>query len=292
MPHNECMDDPRSTELGRFLRSRRDRLAPTDVDLPGGSRRRVPGLRREEVAVLANVGTTWYTWLEQGRDVHPSEQVLGSLADALLLNADERAHLFQLGGYPDRALAPGLNEVDERVHMLLDSLWPTPVVVTDNLSNAVAWNLTWRFMIDDAEQLPRDSLNCTLLAFSDPTWMAAYLESERHRAVSVAKLRVSYAESMTDPRWPALLERLHACPGFTELWESGDVLREATGTKTIRSRHVGAVTYRALSLVVQEHRRLKVTVFHPADDEARRKLGDLGSLITTGHLGGGLRVVS
>ncbi|OYO15997.1 hypothetical protein BI335_11465 [Enemella evansiae] len=285
-------DDQRSTELGRFLRSRRDRLTPAEVDLPGGPRRRVPGLRREEVAVLANVGTTWYTWLEQGRDVHASEQVLGSLADALLLNADERAHLFQLGGYPDRALTPGLNEVDERVHTLIDNLWPTPVVVTDNLTYAVAWNQTWRFMIDDTDRLPRESLNCTLLTFTEPGWREGYREFERHRAVSVAKLRASYSETMNDPRWPALLDRLHGCDGFTELWESGDVLREATGTKTIRSVHVGEVTYRALSLVVQEHRRLKLTVFQPADDDARRKLGELGSLITTGRLGGGLRVVS
>ncbi|GAB2542299.1 helix-turn-helix domain-containing protein [Brachybacterium huguangmaarense] len=132
------MDSVRSAELGRFLRSRRDRLSPADVDLPDGPRRRVPGLRREEVAVLANIGVTWYTWLEQGRAVHASEQVLEAIADALLPNPVERAHLFQLGGHADRALEPGLGEVDSRIRDLLDDVAPSPAVVLDNLADVVA----------------------------------------------------------------------------------------------------------------------------------------------------------
>jgi len=90
----------RRREAGDFLRSRRERLTPSDVGLPSGFRRRTPGLRREEVAMLADVGTTWYTWLEQGRDVRPSNEVLSALAGALRLDPTERRHLFVLHDRP------------------------------------------------------------------------------------------------------------------------------------------------------------------------------------------------
>src|SRR5579871_3321254 len=93
----------RRAELATFLRSRRERLAPQDVGLPPGGRRRTPGLRREEVAQLAGVGVTWYTWLEQGRDINASEQVLDAISRTLLLDPHERAHLFTLAG----TVAPG-----------------------------------------------------------------------------------------------------------------------------------------------------------------------------------------
>ncbi len=274
----------RSEELGRFLRSRRERLSPADVDLPGGPRRRVKGLRREEVAVLANVGTTWYTWLEQGRDVRASEQVLEALAGALLLDPAERSHLFQLGGHPDRALDPGVGEVDARVRSLVDSLWPNPVVVFDNMHNALAWNQTWRFLIDDVEERPAADLNCVLLSFGDADWMAAYADLPHHQRVSVAKMRSSYSETMSDPRWPALLDRLHALPGFTELWESGDVSREMSGTKTISNPLVGPITVESTTLIVQENRRLRVTVFHPADADNAARIAELGSRVSQTRL--------
>src|SRR5215471_11762814 len=86
----------RRRQSGAFLRSRRERLTPSEVGLPDGFRRRTPGLRREEVALLAGVGATWYTWLEQGRDVRPSAEVLSALADALRLDPAERQHLYIL----------------------------------------------------------------------------------------------------------------------------------------------------------------------------------------------------
>src|SRR6266511_1085395 len=100
----------RRQTLADFLRTRRARLSPADVGLPSGMRRRTPGLRREEVAELANIGTSWYVWLEQGRDVHPSPQVLESLAQALRLTPNERRHLFLLAGKPLPQHAVSLEE--------------------------------------------------------------------------------------------------------------------------------------------------------------------------------------
>src|SRR5579871_4384176 len=100
----------RQQALADFLRQRRARLAPSEVGLPPGLRRRTPGLRREEVAQLANIGTSWYVWLEQGRDVHPSAQVLESLAQALRLTVNERRHLFLLAGQSFPPQTPPLEE--------------------------------------------------------------------------------------------------------------------------------------------------------------------------------------
>src|SRR5437762_6612891 len=113
----------RRQALADFLRTRRARLSPADVGLPAGMRRRTQGLRREEVAQLANIGTSWYVWLEQGRDVHPSTQVLESLAGALRLTANERRHLFLLAGQPLPSSALPLEEcVSPELQQMLDDL--------------------------------------------------------------------------------------------------------------------------------------------------------------------------
>src|SRR5689334_22538889 len=120
----------RHQALADFLRQRRTRLSPIEVGLPPGLRRRTPGLRREEVAQLANIGTSWYVWLEQGRDVHPSTQVLESLAEALRLTPNERRHLFLLAGQPLPSSALPLEEcVSPDLQQMLDDLNPTPACV-------------------------------------------------------------------------------------------------------------------------------------------------------------------
>src|SRR5882672_660204 len=134
-------DMGRRRELGAFLRSRRERLAPGDVGLPDGARRRTPGLRREEVALLGGVGTTWYSWLEQGREVRPSVETLSALARALRLDPAERHHLYVLAGRPppdDRARAP--EEVGEPLRRMLDSLADQPAYVIGRRWDVLAWN--------------------------------------------------------------------------------------------------------------------------------------------------------
>src|SRR6266699_3222874 len=131
----------RREALADFLRKRRASLSPTEVDLPPGLRRRTPGLRREEVAQLANMGTSWYVWLEQGRDVHPSAAVLESLARALRLTPNERRHLFLLAGQP---LPPPVSPVEESVNpalqQMLDDLNPSPAYVLGCRYDLLAWN--------------------------------------------------------------------------------------------------------------------------------------------------------
>src|SRR5689334_9862975 len=133
--------EARRRQSGAFLRSRRARLTPSDVGLPDGFRRRTPGLRREEVAMLAGVGTTWYTWLEQGRDVRPSPEVLAALADALRLDAAERRHLFVLNDQPAPPVRPGAPEqIDAPLRRMLDSLTGQPALVLGRRWDILAWN--------------------------------------------------------------------------------------------------------------------------------------------------------
>src|SRR5690242_3470091 len=131
---------PKRVELAQFLRTRRARVLPVDVGLPGGGRRRTPGLRREEVAQLADVGVSWYTWLEQGRDIHVSEPLLERLARALRLTPTERAHLFALAqGRPAASPLIAPAGVSEALQRVLD-VHPFPALVATMRWDYLAWN--------------------------------------------------------------------------------------------------------------------------------------------------------
>src|SRR5262249_52630125 len=134
-------DEQRRQDLADFLRTRRMRLLPEQVGLIHGGRRRTPGLRREEVAQLANVGVSWYTLLEQGRAIHPSREVLQSIADALQLTLDERHHLFLLADQHHLAETPAsVERVSPVLHRVLDALNPFPAYVIGHRWNFLAWN--------------------------------------------------------------------------------------------------------------------------------------------------------
>jgi len=130
----------RRREAGEFLRSRRGRLAPSEVGLPQGLRRRTPGLRREEVAMLAGVGTTWYTWLEQGREIQPSSEVLSALADVLRLDPAERQHLFSLYDRPTLERRLSSEQVGEPLRRMVDALAEQPALVLGWRWDILAWN--------------------------------------------------------------------------------------------------------------------------------------------------------
>src|SRR5689334_4829157 len=144
----------RRRELAAFLRSRRERLTPAEVGLPAGGRRRTPGLRREEVASLAGVGMSWYTWLEQGRDINASEQVLESIARTLLLDPHERAHLFTLAGVAVPGQAADSQVVSAEIRAVLDQLHPFPAFVTNGRYDLLAYNRAYTVLIGDLDALP------------------------------------------------------------------------------------------------------------------------------------------
>src|SRR5277367_3361361 len=172
--HNE-----RRRAFAAFLRSRRERLVPSEVGLPNGFRRRTSGLRREEVAQLAGVGVTWYTWLEQGRRVSPSAEVLGALATALRLDAAERRHLFVLADRPPALKREaGPEVVDAPIRRMLASLGGQPAYVIGRRWDILAWNRAAAAVFGDYARLEGDERNIMYLLFVDRSHRKLLLDWE------------------------------------------------------------------------------------------------------------------
>src|SRR3954447_18398858 len=158
----------RRADLAAFLRARRAAVRPEDVGLPGGGRRRTQGLRREEVALLAGVSVSWYTWLEQGRPINASLDVLDALARALHLDAVEREHLIVLVGYPARLpIAPGRDVVSGAIERLLDALEPAPAYVLGPRWDFLGWNRSFMVLFPAVAELPPEERNLVWVLFAN-----------------------------------------------------------------------------------------------------------------------------
>ena len=234
-------------ELGAFLRSRRALVCPEDVGLPSGARRRTPGLRREEVAVLAHISTEYYVRLEQGRAPRPSSEVLAGIAGALRLTDAESDHLHILAGTaPSRT---GLHRRDVRpsILALLERLPQTAAFVMSAAFEVLAWNdLAAALMEDFAALAPKDR-NLARKAFLAPTRPDATLygisDAAEFRHQVVMELRATLARYPTDPAVTGLVEELRDnSTEFTRLWERHDVHAAPTLTKTFHHPAVGKIT--------------------------------------------------
>ena len=264
-------------ELAQFLRSRRERLRPADVGLPDTGRRRTPGLRREEVAHLAGVGITWYTWLEQGRPAHPSEQVVRALATALRLAPHEAAHLQRLAGHPvmgdlELAFTPDHQE-------MLDQLMPLPAVIQTARFDFVAYNRAYRFLIGDLDVPGPGGTNCIGRFFLDPDWRERYHDRESMGADLASRLRASYGAHVDDPDWNAFIEDLaRRSPDFARLWDRGEVGRESGRVKRVTHPLVGDLRTRTTNMWLDEVHGNRFMVFVPVDDVTRTRLEQLDRL--------------
>jgi hypothetical protein len=215
--------DPRRTELAGFLRSRRERISPEEVGLPPGGRRRTPGLRREEVAQLAGVGVTWYTWLEQGRDIKASDQVLDAVAGTLRLDPHERAHMFTLAGSPQPVQENECNALSPQMHLILRQLEPLPAAVVNSRMDILGYNRAydWLFDLDD---VPFEDRNAMVLAFTHPLWRERLTDRMENLPRVVAQFRASMAEHVGDKRWKCLVRELRAeSAEFDSLWDRHEV---------------------------------------------------------------------
>ncbi|MGY0386758.1 helix-turn-helix transcriptional regulator [Nocardioides sp. WG-D5] len=213
-------------ELAAFLRTRRERITPEDVGLPGGGRRRTPGLRREEVALLAGVGVTWYTWLEQGRDINASVQVLEAVARTLRMDSQERWHLFQLAGVTVVPPAQEGSLVDRPRQEVLDQLDPLPAVVTSPRFDIMGYNRAYNRMMGDIDRVEPGERNTAWLFFTDPYCKNMCVGNRPAAAAHlVGTLRAAMAQHLDDPLWTGLVQRLReASPEFDEVWMRHDVV--------------------------------------------------------------------
>jgi transcriptional regulator with XRE-family HTH domain len=231
----------RRREAGVFLRSRRERLTPTEVGLPNGFRRRTPGLRREEVAMLAGVGTTWYTWLEQGRDVRPSPEVLAALADVLQLGPAERRHLFILNDRPAPQARPaGPEQIDAPLRRMLDSLTGQPALVLGRRWDILAWNRAADAVYGPYARLAGDERNMLHLVFADPDHRRLLVDWEAVAKSAIAMFRgdcARYAGDADFERLAAHLTRLS--PEFAAWWPLREVAEPLAGRKRLDHRPRG-----------------------------------------------------
>jgi transcriptional regulator with XRE-family HTH domain len=193
-------------QLADFLRSRRARLTPADVGLPADSepgRRRTPGLRREEVAELSGVGVTWYTWLEQGRKIPASPQVVDALARALRLSADEHRHLRELAGLTAAPPASG-DHTQARLQRLVDCVAPNAACVYDIHFDYLAWNEPYRRIRHDPAGLPAGRRNLLWMMFTDPENRARMTTWDRAARALLSQFRAAAGRHPGDPRFAEL----------------------------------------------------------------------------------------
>ena len=271
--------DIRRTELAAFLRSRRERITPEQVGLVRGRRRRTPGLRREEVAQLSTVGVTWYTWLEQARDIHVSVQVLDAIARALLLDRSERAHLFVLAGQIDPNPGNECTGVPQSLQVMLEQLEPFPACVQNARFDLLAYNRSYRLLMCDLDALPPEDRNCMWLAFTNHEWRASLVEREETIRLMAAKFRSAMAEHVAEPAWKALLRRLEeASPEFREIWARHEVVRPGDKIKIFRQSNVGVLRLTSTSLWTGPNQGPKLLTYTPADAESRERLDALHAL--------------
>ena len=271
----------RRAELAAFLRSRRERISPEQAGLAPGTRRRTPGLRREEVAQLADVGVTWYTWLEQGRQINASTQVLGAVARTLLLDPAEREHLFRLADVPDAAGAPGADgggceQVTADVQQILDALVPLPASVLNERFDLLAWNAAYEVLWPGVVGREPCERNVLWLNFMHAECCHPYVNRDGQLSTLVAQLRGAYGRHLGEPAWTGFVRRLQArSPRFARLWAEQDVASHATYLKIFRHPAHERLAMTTTSLAVLAVPGTRVVVYTPADEITRQAVAGL-----------------
>lgn len=260
--------DERRREMADFLRRRREAIRPEQVGLPVGGRRRTPGLRREEVAQIAGVGVTWYTWLEQAREIRVSENVLDALSRALLLDSHERAHLFNLAGAPSAVVTAESDTLDPAVGILLERFGTYPAAVVNSRSDILAYNSAYGALIGDIASVPFDRRNLVWLMFTSAPFRTLLVDWEHAARRVVASLRASYADHMSEPVWRSMIKRLQdASPTFYEYWQEHRVGGPENVVKQFRHPQLGLLRFNATHMWLTQRVGNRMMVYTPTDAE-------------------------
>ena len=270
------MSDQLASEsvLGTFLRDRRARLDPTALGFPS-ERRRIVGLRREEVAQRANISPTWYTWLEQGRGGAPSSDVLDRIARALMLTEAEREHLFLLGlGRPPEARYQNSEAVSPRLQRVLDAVNPSPALIRTALWDVVAWNRAATVMLTDYGALPPKQRNILRMIFLNPLARAAQYEWENvaRFVVGAFKLDAARAGAAREVE-PLVNELCLLSPEFAAMWRDNDV-RGVHGDAVKHMHHpvLGPIAFEYSAFSVDGRTDLSMVVYNPATPADAEKI--------------------
>jgi transcriptional regulator with XRE-family HTH domain len=263
----------RREELGKFLKARRARLTPADFGMPGGSRRRTPGLRREELALLAGVGVTWYTWLEQGREINVSTQVLDAVASTLRLDRAERWHMYRLAEAMPLLAPAERDPVPVEVAEIVCSLDPLPATLTNGRFDILVSNAAHEDLFADWHSLPCVHKNTLWCLVTEPTAQQKFPQYEQEVRYIVARMRAAYARHVGDPDWEEDIRRLSGLSReFADVWALQEVAGPEPRVRTFIHPAAGPLTFTATELDVPVMPGARLTVYTPADGHARAGL--------------------
>jgi transcriptional regulator with XRE-family HTH domain len=250
-------------------------VRPEQVGLPPSRRRRTPGLRREEVAQLAGVGVTWYTWLEQAREINASPQVLDAIARTLQFDSHEHAHLFTLAGLPTTSIEHECGALSPVAQTIVDQMEPYPAVILNARWDLLAFNRVQATFLPELADIPIEDRNCLWQAFTNPRWKSMMVDWEESVAIMVAEYRAAMAEHIDDPAWQTLVNRLRdAAPEFSAFWARHDVGAD-NYTKRLLHPTAGLMRLNYTNLWLDHRPRARIVVFTPADDETRERLDEI-----------------
>ncbi|MDE1161217.1 MAG: helix-turn-helix transcriptional regulator [Acidobacteriaceae bacterium] len=255
-------------ELASFLKAKRDSLMPTEIGLPNTARRRVKGLRREEVAEAASISVAWYTWIEQARELQISELTLDRLSSALHLNGDERAHLFQLAGYTaPLPVATQSEKVLSSVQGMIDSMDPNPTYAMNATWDVVAWNQAAAKVIFDFAKLPADERNFVRLVFTSSAIRKKYLNWEELAHCTIAHFRTDSVGHVADPHYLRLIDDMNAqSPEFQQLWPRHNVAWPPSWHKEMQHPKLGRLAYNSLDLELHRPAKLRIITYIPKNE--------------------------
>ncbi|BBH19424.1 transcriptional regulator [Paenibacillus baekrokdamisoli] len=255
----------RRSELGDFLRTRRERLDPSEHGFTIGTRRRTSGLRREELAQVAGVSVSWYTWLEQGRDINVSTQVLESIARALRLDWVERRHLFNLAldTVTIQHLTQQSLEYDNLLQSVLDSWDTCPAYAVDYKWNIVGWNSLANRVFGDYSKRSERDLNIIWYVFTNPSQRMLLINWEREAKNGQALFRATSDQYADNPWFSQFIHDLsEASLEFREWWALHDI-QITHGNKELNHPIVGSLFLRQTTLLIAEFPELKILLYIP-----------------------------
>ena len=256
-------DEIRLQELSDFLRTRRGRITPADVGLPATSRRRTPGLRREEVAQLAGVSATWYTWLEQKRPIGVSSSVLDNLARVLRLNPVERMQLFQLAlRQPIIDSAPRREKVSPLIERMLHQTEEIPAVVMGRRWDVLTCNRGARAFLFDFEQVPSSERNLLWLMFTKFEYRSLIVDWIERARDTLARFRTDYGRHAGDADFVQIVERLKSVsPEFAEWWPRHDIRPMSEGRRAYNHPIGGRMIVEHATFLLADNPELRLLVF-------------------------------
>jgi transcriptional regulator with XRE-family HTH domain len=270
-PHQAA--ERRRAELGEFLKARRARLRPADFGMPSGSRRRTPGLRREEVALLAGVGVTWYTWLEQGREINASTQVLDAVARTLKLDQAGREHLYRLAEATPVKAEWEHSPVPDAIREIVQSLDPLPASLINTRFDVLYSNNASEYLFWDWHTLPCIHRNTLWCCVTEPSARAQFPDYDQHVRYLVGRLRSAYGNHIGDPEWEEDIRRLASLSReFADLWARHEVANCEPRVITYLHPQAGQLSVTVSELEIPELSDARIVVYTPADANSRARL--------------------